>query len=608
LTNQLFAADEFNQNKNTEVFVNGKTMKVRERPFVDSKVLYSKKENDKFIIKGCNKFGWCELETGGYAPDFLLKGNTLKAGFKKDFTLNKNSLAIVKTNILDVFERPYYKSEIIDKKIQNELLNINGCDTFGWCELKEGGYIKSALTTGNIKNKIQFKEITPKKKEIVEPIKTPIMKLKEKALPIKKETPILDKYKVALTHYKNKEYEDSYKLFRELFEENLNEVNTNFYLGRSAFELKKYSEALGAYERVLFEKPNALRTKYEMAKTFFLVNDLNNSKKLFLELKRDKKVKPRISKNIDKYLLAIDKRTNKHIFRGAFIFGLGYDSNIENSPYDKTYIPDIDLNLDNVIDTGDEISDSRIDDSDYSHEEAINLNYSYLIDNKKSFNNNFLVYAKSLFEHDQKDIIFLSYNPSLNYIVNSQLQFSPGIFIDNLRLDNENYIVTYGLNPKLDYSIDSDNKLNIALKYQNKNYQTSDDKSYYELKFINKHIYNPNNVISIESKIVKEKNKIDKNEKSNNYSLKISDMYLPNNRTNFIPSISYDVISYSYYTNPLIKKNEKTKKLKFELINNYIYSKNYIIKTAASYEDSNSNLTTSEYNKYKFNINLIRPF
>lgn len=45
---------------------------------------------------------------------------------------------------------------------------------------------------------------------------------------------ILNDYTQALNDFKNKNYQASYTLLNELFNKNLNDININFYLGRSA--------------------------------------------------------------------------------------------------------------------------------------------------------------------------------------------------------------------------------------------------------------------------------------------------------------------------------------------------------------------------------------
>jgi tetratricopeptide (TPR) repeat protein len=110
------------------------------------------------------------------------------------------------------------------------------------------------------------------------------------------EKQIITAYKTALNYYKNKNYQESYKLFNILFKKNLNDPNINFYLGRNAFELQKYQEALVAYERVLFEKPDSLRTQFEVGKTHFFNQDYKSAKSVFEVLLSNQKLSTNVKK------------------------------------------------------------------------------------------------------------------------------------------------------------------------------------------------------------------------------------------------------------------------------------------------------------------------
>ena len=438
-------------NKNVIVKVNIESLKIRATPFNKGKVLGIKARESELLIKGCNNYGWCELQEGGFVPNYTIRADNLLFNYKKEFNSNKNKKAISKSSSLKIFERPYYKSNILsNKESKNQIISINGCDDYGWCQIKKGGYIPSFLIKfisddykidKNVKieevkiNNLDKVQIT---KKIIHKIPIRIIKetnIKNKNRKKSKKKVNLNKYKLALQLYKAKRYINSYNKFNELFKENTNNVNINFYLGRSAFQIKKFDEALIAYERVLFEKPNALRTKYEMARTFFLLNDYKNSKKEFLLLKNNKKINKNLKIRIDKYLNTIENKTKKNYFKGALIFGLGHDSNINNSPSEDDY--------------GQNINNATPRNNDYSHEEILSLIHTHKINDEKNIDNNFLIYSKNMFKYTEKDIIFLSYSPSLTIMHNNSLKVSYGIFIDNIHIDSKNYLSTYGINPTL---------------------------------------------------------------------------------------------------------------------------------------------------------------
>ena len=193
-------------------------------------------------------------------------------------------------------------------------VDILGCNNL-WCRLKyEDGYIL-------------FKDLKVPKK-------------------VDSKIKIIDDYTKALLLYKDKNYLKAYKLFLELSSKNLSDPNINFYLGRSAFELKKYSEAIVAFENVLFQKPDSTRVKFEMARAYFLNHQYNASKNMFLKVLDDKNSSDKLNDIAKKYLKAIALKEQKHFINGVVIAGVGYDSNINNSSkyrvFNNVYIEDID--------------------------------------------------------------------------------------------------------------------------------------------------------------------------------------------------------------------------------------------------------------------------
>jgi len=60
-----------------------------------------------------------------------------------------------------------------------------------------------------------------------------------------------DKIEMGKSYFKTANYEKSYEIFKNLFSDNPENQLINFYLGRSAFELKKYEEAVFTFQRLL---------------------------------------------------------------------------------------------------------------------------------------------------------------------------------------------------------------------------------------------------------------------------------------------------------------------------------------------------------------------
>ena len=208
--------------------------------------------------------------------------------------------------------------------------------------------------------------------------------IKEKALEKKKKqtkkNPMLDLYEISLKSYKNKEYQSAYKGFKFLFERDLNNVNVNFFLGQSSFFLKKYDEAILAYERVLFEKPSSSRAKFQLAVSYLKIDEFVEAKKNLLELQKDSSLDVNVRNRIKSYLDYIESKTKKHFYSGIALIGINYDSNINSDPDGL------------LLSSG---LKSKVEDG-FSHQEVLLFNHRYNINDVESFKNDVMLYNKSL--------------------------------------------------------------------------------------------------------------------------------------------------------------------------------------------------------------------
>lgn len=489
----------------------------------------------------------------------------------------------------------------------------------------DGKYITSIVNIKNISeaNKLQqkyikiFPDLILGEKPFVP---TPIVKkkkVKKKKEKVKqtpsKEKSIVDKYKIALTNFKNKKYEKAYKLFYELFQENLNDANINFYLGRSAFETKRYHEAIIAYERVLFEKPESSRTKLEMARAYFLNNSFNESKRLFLDVKNDPNVPINVLSNIKKYLMAIESKITRHSIGGILIAGVNYDSNVNSSAALDIWIDHTKNILNLPVDENNTVNNNY--ESAWAHQEIVLVNYGYKISDDKQAKTDFMGFNKNMFDsnYKSKDIKLMSLTQTLSMIYSKQLSVDYGVFVDNMWLANINNVRTFGLLPKFTFIDTNNDVINGYLKYQVKSHHQSVDKGkdsiYMELGASltriksSKIILMPAIVYSKEKKKSGIQTGIDKS----SISLALNGTYIYNPTLIFAPSISYKQTS-AVDEDSAYKQKPKDKEIKLGLAATYIHNPKSIFQGGISYIDQTSNIPLNKYDKYTFMINFIRPF
>ena len=110
-----------------------------------------------------------------------------------------------------------------------------------------------------------------------------------------------------LKNYKKKEYLKSYQILKKTKLDKLNNPRLYFYFARSAFELKKYKEALKSYNRALKIDPDNIRTRLEKARTLFTLKQYSFAKEEFEAIQK-MLTPPAVKTNIDLYLDTIQKQ------------------------------------------------------------------------------------------------------------------------------------------------------------------------------------------------------------------------------------------------------------------------------------------------------------
>lgn len=408
---------------------------------------------------------------------------------------------------------------------------------------------------------------------------------------------ILNDYTQALNDFKNKNYQASYTLLNELFNKNLNDININFYLGRSAFELALFDEAVLAYERILFEKPETLRVQFELGRTYLAKENYLDAKKYFLSITEDTKAPKDLVELSQKYLLLIEDKISKYKIGGILMLGVNYDSNINNSSkYDFFDYPLLG-----------QVQNTTKKEGAFAHQEVAVLNYSYQFDDKYLFKTDGLAFLKSMFDNDlnDKNIKMIGLSPSIRHTYQENLSFDYGVFIDNVWVGGDNYIQSYGINPKLNYTLQQNETLMFLFKYQIKNYQQQvnkpKDSTYTELAGTYTTLYNENWIVSPTLKLTDEKKQAGTQQDVDNKAIEIAlnNTYLYSQKLFFLPSFLMKKTTYD-------TRDEKEYLLKIGA--NYLYTPQWIIQGDASYTTQTATQKAFEYNKYNFGVNLIRSF
>jgi len=277
----------------------------------------------------------------------------------------------------------------------------------------------------------------------------------------------LTPYQNAIWLYKNRQCQKSLDILKPLFLDDLTNNDYSFFIAQNYFCLKRYDEAIAAYDRVLISNPKSLRTKLEVAKTHFFMKKFQTSEDEFKLILEDT-VPKGVEKNVKEFLTLIEKYKQNHFFNAILIAGIVYDSNVNN--YDDTKL--------GLQSSSDEII------ADNAHQEIVMANYKYRLSDALYLKNDSMLFNKMMFTIKNKDIILGSNTTSLEYSTKDSTT-NIGFYYDRLKFGGTWLMHKWAILPKYSYIITPNTRLNTNLKYENRMFINSSlsalDTIYYEL-------------------------------------------------------------------------------------------------------------------------------
>ncbi len=248
-------------------------------------------------------------------------------------------------------------------------------------------------------------------------------------------------YEKAKTLYETKNYMNAYSILLALYEDALDDIELNFYLGRSAYEIGEYSIALAAFERITFLDPENTYNQLELARTQYRINLLDEAKTNFEFLQKNPTLSESMQKTIQYYLDAIDKQQQRGFLYLSARGGYLYDSNVNFSASDDTYT----LPAYGVFPSPGAVEDS-------AHEESVNLTHVYDLGQRGGtlIKNRFTLYNRSYMDQTDYNMLILTYIPALTIAHRSSVYELAGDFT-HFYLGDKNYFYGYSFNPKWAY-------------------------------------------------------------------------------------------------------------------------------------------------------------
>ena len=416
----------------------------------------------------------------------------------------------------------------------------------------------------------------------------------------------LNKYDEAKIFFNNKDYQKAYELFYKLFENNLENPNINFYLGRTAYMLKEFELAIAAYERVLNVDENSIRSKLEIAKCYYELKEYKKARRIFLEtIKTNLPVN--VQQNINLYLGAINSKTQKNFFNGILLLGVNYDSNVANRAIYDEYTEILnDPVTGQIANVSQPISNDTPDIASSSHQEILILNHLYNIADGMKLKNDFMFFAKTVTKSNDYNIGIIQYSPAISYIYGSKYIIDYSFLFNKIWKDSIPLMKNYGFYPKLQYLYSPQVLLGANLKYQ----KSSTDLATTLIKALEvngKYIFNEDLSFLIYGQLLSEKqlsgyfidNKI--------YMLALSTSYRYSKELTLTPKLQFYSKPYAFKETSYTQV-QKDSEFQASLNTTYNYSKSVLVSFDYSFIKHQSNLPNFRFDKHSATANLIYLF
>jgi len=276
-------------------------------------------------------------------------------------------------------------------------------------------------------------------------------------------------FKSALSDFKEGKFKSAYDKFNTLFENRSDDLEVNFYLGRSAYEIGLYEDALSAYERVLISEPKSYRSRLELGRVYLKLGDLDSAKFEFYDVLASKpplNVKNNILTLLDK----IESSRTRHKFNAMLKIGVGYDSDINANPGQSellNYLVDqYDFNPTNTT------ADKLLKDS-FVHE---TLHVSHIYDGgmrgRYYSNSSFMVYNQNHNRYSEFDILYMKATTALSNRMD-RYEWALPLEVDKFKYGSDPLLHSFAFAPSVTWNLDKSSKVNLWARFRRKIYDTS---------------------------------------------------------------------------------------------------------------------------------------
>jgi len=273
-------------------------------------------------------------------------------------------------------------------------------------------------------------------------------------------------FKSALAEYEAGNYKGAFDKFYTLYTKQSDNAEVNFFLGRSAYELGRYEDALSAYDRVLIVNEKHHRTRLELGRVYLKLGDLDAAKIEFYDVLASDAPKS-VKKNIAMLLDQIEKARTKHSLSAMVKVGAGYDTNVNANPGQSellNYLSDqFDITGENVR------ADDILKDS-FAHE-TLHASHIYDIGMRGRYyiNSSALIYNQHHNHYSAYDILYMKASSALSHRMD-RYEWSLPLEVDKFMYGSDPLLHSFAIAPSFVYKLSKSSRLNVWAKLRRKNY------------------------------------------------------------------------------------------------------------------------------------------
>ncbi len=411
-------------------------------------------------------------------------------------------------------------------------------------------------------------------------------------------------YKQGLAFYKKKDFKKSYEIFNKLFLTNLDNILINYYLGRSAFQLKKYEFAVSAYDRILIQKPENHRVRVELGQTYLHMGLWAQALEEFTKVSGaslPRQVEQRVQKTIE----ILKNKQKKSIFTIYSLFAMIYDSNINNSSNIGTfdiYSPNLDSNI--------TVSNSAKEESAMIYQAVGSFNYKYKLSDELILDNNLSSINLKYANHKEKDVNIVSLNTGPMYYTKNY-KTAMTLIVDKVFLGHKTHQFNYYLRPEYTRSFSEKTMYIGAVKAGRVNFKNTPDLDAKVIELSNniRYLSDDFGLFNFKATIGKE---IEINKTRTDVSYDYYDLFLGNSINIFdsytlMNNINYKISNFNDYDQNFQAKR-KDKKFDYSVGVEKQVTNNAVLNLGTTYTKRDSNQKPSIYSKYIVKLSLYMSF